>query len=100
VRYFALALVLLLTACSPSPKTFTGVVIDVQASDLTHLDAVTLRSDEGQVQRFAVAPEAVTAGHPASPSHLRQHMTYGDHVVVQYLDTANGPTATRIDDAP
>ncbi len=76
-----------------------GVVVGVEASDLTHLDAVTLRGDDGRVQRFTVASEAVTAGHPASPSHLRQHMTYGDRVVVYYQDGSAGPVATRIDDA-
>jgi hypothetical protein len=92
-------ILLLLAACTASPRTMAGVVVAVEASDLTHLDAVTLRADDGRVQRFTVASEAVTAGHPASPSHLRQHMTYGDRVVIEYQDGAAGPVATRIDDA-
>lgn len=72
------------------------MLIGVEASDLTHVQAVTIKTDDGQERRFAVAPEASTAGHPVSPSHLRQHMTYGDRVVVTYV----GDAAVRIDDAP
>lgn len=85
---------LLLTACSRGTSV-SGVLIGVEATDLTHVQAVTLRSDDGSERRFTVAPEAATAGHPVSPSHLRQHMTYGDRVVVTYV----GDVAVKIDDA-
>jgi hypothetical protein len=67
---------------------------------LTHVQAITLKADDGTERQFVVAPEAATGGHPVSPSHLRQHMTYGDRVVVQYRDEARGPLAIRVEDAP
>jgi hypothetical protein len=76
------------------------VLVGVEATDLTHTQSITLKTDDGAERRLAVAPEAATAGHPVSPSHLRQHMTYGDRVVVEYVQRPEGDVAVRIDDAP
>lgn len=76
------------------------MLVGVEASDLTHVQAVTLRTDDGTERRLAVAPDATTAGHPVSPSHLRQHMTFGERVVVQLRQVAGAEMAVRIDDAP
>ena len=87
-------------ACAAGPKTLAGVLINVEASDLTHVQAITVKADDGAERRFAVAPEAATGGHTVSPSHLRQHMTYGDRVVVHYRDEPGGALAIRVEDAP
>jgi NADPH:quinone reductase-like Zn-dependent oxidoreductase len=75
------------------------VLIAVEASSITRTDSFTLRGDDGAERRFAVSAEADRAGHAPSPSHLRQHMTYGDRVTVRYRDGDGGPLALEVLDA-
>ena len=49
--------------------------------------------------RDVVSAEADRTGHPVSPGHLRQHMTYGDRVIVRYRDSKEGPVALEVVDA-
>ena len=88
----------MLVACQPDRRV-TGVLVGVEATSITRTDAFTLRSDDGAERRFVVSAEADRGGHPPSPSHLRQHMTYGDRVTVRYRDEKDGPLAIEVVDA-
>ena len=66
--------------------------VSVHAAYMT----IVNRSDE---DRFVVSAEADRSGHPPSPGHLRQHMTYGDRVTVRYRDGKDGPLALEVIDA-
>ena len=88
----------MLVACQ-SERRVTGVLVGVEATSITRTDAFTLRSDDGAERRFVVSAEADRAGHAQSPGHLRQHMTYGDRMIVHYRETKDGLLAVQIDDA-
>ena len=57
------------------------------------------RERDGAERRFVVSAEADRSGHPPSPGHLRQHMTYGDRVTVRYREGKEGPLAVEVLDA-
>jgi hypothetical protein len=73
-------------------------LVGVESGGLTRVDAVTLKTDNGQEIRFVVSAAADRTSHAPSPGHLRQHMTYGDRVVIHYRDDPAGPLALVIDD--
>ena len=84
----------------PTPAV-RGVLVDLQASSLVHATRITLRADDGQLWTFQVDAEvALNREEPQSASHLRQHMAFGDPMRVRYRQTADGPLAVRIIDAP
>ena len=95
MRVLAPLLVLLLTlvACQPRTRTVHGVVIDLQARDLAHAEAVSVRLDDGTEMRFKVADTVLF-----SASHLRQHMVFAEPVTVTYEEQAEGPLAVDIQD--
>ena len=63
-------------------------------------DSIRLRADDGSVIDFLVSPEvAKDAQHPNTASHLRQHMTAVDRVMVTYRSTPEGPQAVQITDS-
>jgi len=85
----------LLSACQPELSA-SGVLVSVEATGLTDVQAVTLRTDDGQDRRFVVSGEAARTGHPPSAGHLRLHMTQGDRVTIRYRETRDGPLAHEI----
>jgi hypothetical protein len=85
-------------ACQPE-RTSSGVLVNVEASGLTDVQAVTLRSDDGAERRFLLSGEAARSGHPPSAGHLRQHMTYGDRVTIRYRESEDGFLALEIVDS-
>lgn len=81
-----------------SEGSASGVLVGVESTGLSDVQAVTLRAEDGAERRFALGPEAARAGHPLSAGHLRQHMTHGDRVTIRYRDTPEGPVALEIAD--
>jgi hypothetical protein len=101
VSLAVLFFVLRAASSPPPPQTVRGVVLDVQASSLLHAERITLRADDGRVWTFRVDPEVATNGEePQSASHLRQHMAFGEPLLVRFRETESGPLALRIFDAP
>ena len=76
-----------------------GILLDVQSKDLIQAETITVRTDSGAVVVFRVSPEvARDSQHPNTASHLRQHMTVADRVIVRYRDEPDGPLAVQIAD--
>lgn len=96
-RRLALALLAVAAGCrlgqEGQEQTVRGVLTEVEARSIARLDSVTLRTADGRQLRFRVA-ESVEE----TPSHLRQHMTFGEPVTVTYRATTEGLVATRITD--
>jgi len=91
-----LILAALLGACQtqPGPERVRGIVIAVQASSLARADAITIRTDDGRELTFRVDP-----GVDMTPGHLREHMTLGEPVVVEFTRSPDGSAlAVRIQD--
>ncbi len=91
-----LLVAILLGACraQPGPERVRGNVIAVQASSLARADAITVRTEDGRELTFRVDP-----GGDMTPGHLREHMTLGQPVVVEYTRTPDGDlVAVRIED--
>lgn len=85
-------------AAGPAEREARGVLIEVRGSSIMYAESVVLRTDDGRILPFKVHPEVATnPEHPQSASHLRQHMTFGEPMVVRYRET-DGPTAYRIVD--
>ena len=84
---------MLLAACGGEQKV-SGVLTKVESTEISRVDAVTLRTDDGVERRFEVAPTAAQMDHPPSPGHLRQHMAFGDRVTITYRDQI----ASKIED--
>jgi hypothetical protein len=80
------------------PQAVEGVLLRVDSSSLTRIDAVVLRDDTGHEWTFRVTGETSGAdGEPKpNPGHLRQHMATGDRMIVRYLDSSEGRLATQI----
>lgn len=88
-------------ACSAPAKLSEaqGILLDVQSRDLVEAETVSLRTDNGSVRVFLVAAEVSRdPEHAMTASHLRQHMTSADPVVVRYREEGNGPLAVQIRD--
>ena len=95
------ALSLLLGACSPGEQVHEarGILLDVQSTDLLQAETIALRAEGGSIQAFRVSPEVTRdPQHPNTASHLRQHMTVADRVVVRYRDGPDGPIAVQVVD--
>ena len=88
----------LLASCQQEGRV-SGVLVGVEATSISRAEAFTLRGDDGAERRFVVSAEADRGGHPPSPGHLRQHMTYGDRVTVRYREGKDGLLALEVLDA-
>jgi hypothetical protein len=82
-------------ACHSSPPhaVVRGVITDLQVRDIAHADWVTVETETRQVLQFKVAD---SVGFP--PSHLREHMLFGEPVTVTYVERGDGLLATEITD--
>jgi hypothetical protein len=77
-----------------------GVLLEVQAKNLVYADTITMRDEHNHLMTFNVDPEAVTnTESPQTASHLRQHMSLAEPVIVRYRETPKGLVAIRIIDA-
>lgn len=90
-------LVVLVVGCGGA-EAMTGVIVDVRSTSLTHVESFTVQGDDGQRLTFVVDASAGRGDHSLSPSHLRQHMGYGDRVTVGYRRDGEVLVATDISD--
>jgi hypothetical protein len=72
-----------------------GIVTSVEARDLGHAAAITVRTVDGKDVRFQV--EADIDPH-WTPGHLRDHMLFAEAVTVYYHQAGGDLVAYRIED--
>ena len=98
--YLLFLLALFAGACSqkaPQTLEITGVLVDVQAREIVHADSVRVRDAAGREWDFQVSPGVASdPTHPNTASHLRQHLVFGDPVIVHYRETPQGLLAMQI----
>lgn len=70
-------------ADAPSALTFRGVVTSVEGTGPVTVDRFTVRADDGRTLTFSAERLDATTGKP--PGHLREHMTSGEAVAVEYV---------------
>lgn len=76
-----------------------GVLIQVDGTGFGAPSQVVLRDDEGRDWTFDVDPEVATnREEPQSAGHLRQHMLYGELMLVRYRVQSDRLIALRIRD--
>lgn len=94
-----IALVLVgLTACEAAGSTAAGIVVDVEGTTVTDIQAFTLRTEAGKDVRFELGSLDLTNGaFPAS--HLREHMALASPVAVAYRAEGKRLVAFRLTDA-
>jgi hypothetical protein len=78
-------LVVLAAGCGDGEPTATGVIIEVEASSLTEVDAFVLQTNDGERLSFGVAPDAQRDPQEGFvASHLRSHASLGEQVSIAY----------------
>jgi hypothetical protein len=87
-----------LAACAPSERSLTGIVVTVDGNGPASVNAVTVRSSEGQVLTFDVGRLDLNNGLPAA--HLREHLASGAPIVVEYVVEGDRNVLLRYNDAP
>ncbi len=70
-----------------------GVITGVQARDIGHAQAITIRTDDGRELHLQVDPQV-----EMTPGHLREHMTFGEPVTVYYRRSGSALIAVRVTD--
>ena len=96
---FIAATFLLATACGSDERAVVGVIVDVQASSLAEVESFTLRTDDGELLTFRLAPEAPRSGEEAFvASHLRSHASLAQRVQVVYREEDGELLAVRLKD--
>jgi hypothetical protein len=80
-------------AARSSESRVRGVVTAVVARDIGHAESITLRTEDGQELRFKVAEDELK-----TPGHLREHMTYGQPLIVYYRRDGDTLVTTRLED--
>ncbi len=83
-----------LTACEQS--SVRGQVIEVRAGDIIEWDSIVVRSGDGRDYEFSRGPEIDLRLWRAS--HLREHMTLGLPVTVEYQAVDGVLIATALAD--
>lgn len=82
----------------PRRESATGIVVAVGGS-VAEIDAFTLRTNDGLLIDFEVDQLALAGGGKPAP-HLREHMTGGEPIVVEYSVQDGRNLALRYYDAP
>jgi hypothetical protein len=94
-----LALALAVACGDGGGPSATGVIVDVRAASLTELEAFTLRSNDGDLLTFELAPDAERDTVEALiPGHLRTHALAGDQVEIFYREEGGRLLAVRLED--
>lgn len=83
---------------SPTTSRVTGLVIDVDQPSLTEVNSFVLRTDAGEELTFALGALDMTDG-GFNAGHLREHMATGSKVAVEFTQSGDSRTATRLTDA-
>ena len=94
---FVLALALLGACGGDGERSAVGVIIDVQATSLTQVEAFTLRTNDGETLEFGVAPDAAMDPQEGFvASHLRSHASLAEQVKVVYREDGGELLALRL----
>jgi hypothetical protein len=70
-----------------------GLITSVQARDIGHAEAITIRTEDGRELRLQVDPQV-----EMTPGHMREHMTFGEPVTVYYRRSGTSLIAVRVTD--
>ena len=88
-------LLLIAAACGGGTKEVTGLVLEAVERDLTEIELLRVRDDDGRVWEFSTeGPVGVSA------AHLRQHQLAGEKVLVTYREEGGRLIAVDVRDAP
>lgn len=71
-----------------------GFLTSVEQRDIGHAEAFTVRTPEGREIRFLADSQL-----NQTPGHLREHMTFGEPVVVRYRRDGAALVAMHVADA-
>jgi hypothetical protein len=82
----------------PGRKVETGIVVAVEATSLSNVQSFSIRTTDGRTVDFRVGTIEDATQFP--PGHLAEHKVSLRPVRVTYVDSANGPVAVRLEDAP
>ena len=85
-------------ACAAPIRSATGIVVAVDSASIGSVDAVTVRTADGQTLQFDVERLDMNNGLPAQ--HLREHLATGVPIVVEYVVEGDTNVALRYNDAP
>jgi len=84
-------------ACVADVKSVTGIVTAVDSTSVGSVNQVTVRTADGQTFQFDVGKLDVNNGLPAA--HLREHLSSGLPIVVEYVVEGGRYVALRYNDA-
>jgi hypothetical protein len=85
-------------ACADDGIIARGIVVDVQQSSFTHVDAFTLRTADGRLLRFVVGD--IPPGNGSFPAiHLRDHLASALPIDVRYVIEHDQLIVQRLADA-
>lgn len=80
-------------------QSVQGVILQVEASSLTIVDSFTLRSNEGEVLVFEIAPDAARDPREGFVAgHLRSHAVLAQQVAISYREEDGRLLAERMED--
>ncbi len=88
-------LLLIAAACGGGDQQVTGLVLEAVERDLTEIELLRVRDDDGRVWEFSTeGPVGVSA------AHLRQHQLAGEKVLVTYREEGGRLIAVDVGDPP
>lgn len=76
-----------------APPSARGQIVGVESLDIGHARSLTLRTNDGRQLVFLV-----DASVDMTPGHMREHMTLGQPVTVDYRRAGGDLVATRLTD--
>ena len=82
----------------PGRRVETGVVVAVEATSLSSVQAFSIRTQDGRTVEFRVG--TIENAAQFAPSHLAEHKVTLIPIRVTYVDGGGGPVAVRLEDAP
>ena len=94
VALLAITVAVAVTACGES--SVRGRVIEVRAGDIIEWESIVVRTEDGRDFEFSRGPEIDLRFWRAS--HLREHMTLGLPVTVEYETVDGALVATALAD--
>lgn len=89
--------VLLLGGCrgeTHAPRTAEGIFTAIEATSIIEWTSVTLREPYGKETRFLRGADVDLRYWRAS--HIREHISFSDRVMVTYQETPAGPVAQSL----
>ena len=85
------------TACEPTLRQQTGIVVGVDSPGLGRVDSFRLLTTDGETLTFDTSSLEFRAEFPAT--HLAEHQVIGDLIVVTYRQEGERLLVTQLDDS-